>query len=392
MANDSNGTSDAGRGDLTDEFRCRLQRFLADHHPGPRPKGRAEATAWQKAWSATLVDHGCAGPSWPEAYGGMDLPFALQVVYAEEMGRAHVPGPPGTGVGIAGPTIIRYATEDQKTRWLPPMLRADEVWAQGYSEPDAGSDLPSLRTSAVRRGDVYVLNGEKVWSSVADIADVLFCLVRTGPGEREKGISYLLVEARSPGIEIRPIRDLTGGADFCSITFTDVEVPVAHRVGAEGGGWPIARTSLGHERAAGVLNQATAYRRIVSELMSLARENGARDDPLIRQRLASAYTDMHLMHVAGVRSIQDILARGEPGPASSTSRILAAEFEQRLHILALDVIGAAGMLDRRDPHAVQRGRWVWGFLRTRASTIGTGTSEIQRNTVAERVLGLPREP
>ncbi len=147
----------------------------------------------------------------------------------------------------------------------------------------------------------------------------------------------------SPGIEIRPIRDLTGGADFCSITFTDVEAPVANRIGEEGGGWPIARTSLGHERA-------------------------------------------------GARSIQDILAKGEPGPASSASRILAAEFEQRLHVLALDIIGAAGMLDRRDPHAVQRGRWVWGFLRTRASTIGTGTSEIQRNTVAERVLGLPRDP
>jgi alkylation response protein AidB-like acyl-CoA dehydrogenase len=375
------------------DFRARLQAFLAEHHPGRRPKDRTERLAWRKAWLAKLFDAGYAGPSWPREYGGMELSFARQVIYQEEYAKARVPGPLGTGLGIAAPTIVKYGTTEQKQRFLRPMLRGDAVWAQGYSEPDAGSDLPALRTTARREGGEYVVNGQKVWTSSADIADIIFTLVRTGtPESRQHGISYLLVDAHAPGVLVRPLRDLTGDAHFCEIFFTDVRVPVADRVGEENGGWPLVRTSLGHERAAGAMNQAARYRRVLDELIELARERGATADPLVRERLADFEVRVRIMRYTGMRTIADILAKGEPGPASSTSRLFVVTFEQDLHEFAVELLGPYGVLGRDDPHAVQRGRWVWGFLRTRASTIGAGTAEIQRNTIAEQLLGLPRDP
>jgi len=377
---------------MGDEFRDQLRARFAEHHPGKPPKGRAERLAWQRAWCATAVDEGLAGPSWPREYGGMDLSFEEQVVYAEESARARVPGVPGTGVGIAGPTIIRYGTEEQKARLLRPMLRADVIWAQGYSEPGAGSDLPALRTTAVRDGDHYVVDGQKLWSSSADIADILFSLVRTGPPDSGRnGITYLLIDAHAPGVTVRPLRDLTGDSGFCEIYFDGVEVPVENRIGEENGGWAITRTSLGHERAAGAMNQARFYERIVGELIDLARDCGRADDPVVRQRLARLVGDQRIMSLNASRMIATIVRDGEPGPGSSTSRLFNTLFEQDLHEFAVDLQGAVGVLDRRDPHSVQKGRWTWGFLRTRASTIGAGTSEIQRNTIAERVLGLPHD-
>lgn len=386
--------------DGDDEFRERLRAFLADHHPGRRPKDPAERLAWHKAWLATLFDAGYAGPSWPREYGGMDLSFARQVIYQEEYARARVPGPLGTGVGIAAPTLITYATPEQKERFLRPMLRGDAIWAQGYSEPGAGSDLQALRTTARREGGgpddldaVYVVNGQKGWNSSAEIADVIFTLVRTGPPEsRHNGVSYLVVDAHAPGVTVRPLRDLTGDAHFCEIFFDDVRVPVANRIGVENGGWPLVRTSLGHERAAGAMKQAAMYRRVLDELIELAHERGTTQDPLVRDRLADLEMRVRIMRYTGMRTIADILAMGEPGPASSTSRLFIAAVEQDLHEFAVEMLGSYGVLGRRDPHAVQRGRWVWGFLRTRASTIGAGTAEIQRNTIAEQVLGLPRDP
>ncbi|MDX6428506.1 MAG: hypothetical protein QOE54_872 [Streptosporangiaceae bacterium] len=375
-----------------DEFRARLREFLVDNHPGRPPKVAAERSAWQKQWAATLYDAGYAGPSWPREYGGMELSFAHQVIYQEEVAKARVPGQLGTGLGIAAPTIIKYGSPEQKERFLRPMLRGDEVWAQGYSEPEAGSDLPSLRTTARREGDHYVVNGQKAWNTHADVADILFTLVRTGPPEsRQSGISYLLIDLHAPGVTVRPLRDLTGGADFTEIFLEDVLVPVFNRIGEENGGWPLVRTSLGHERAAGAANQAAMYRRVLDELISLAHERGATADPLVRDRLADFEIRVRIMRYNGMRTISDILARGEPGAASSISRLFITAFEQDLHEFAVDMLGGYGVLGRKDPHAVQRGRWVWGFLRTRASTIGAGTSEIQRNTVAEQILGLPRD-
>jgi alkylation response protein AidB-like acyl-CoA dehydrogenase len=387
----------AGRRDeaeeTDDEFRARLRAFLTDRHPGRRPRDPDERLAWQKGWLATLFDAGYAGPSWPREYGGMALSFARQVIYQEEYARARLPRPLGTGVEIAGPTLIRYGTTEQKDRFLRPLLRGDAIWAQGYSEPDAGSDLQALRTTARRDGEVYLVNGQKVWTSAAGLADVIFTLVRTGtPESRQHGISYLLIDAHAPGVVVRPLRDLTGEAHFCEIFFTDVRVPVADRIGAEDGGWPLVRTSLGHERAAGAMNQAAVYRRVLDELIALARDRGATTDPLVRDRLADFEIRVRIMRYTGMRTIADILATGEPGASSSTSRLFIATFEQDLHEFAVDLLGPYGVLGRHDVQAVQQGRWVWGFLRTRASTIGAGTAEIQRNTIAEQVLGLPRDP
>jgi alkylation response protein AidB-like acyl-CoA dehydrogenase len=376
-----------------EEFRARLRAFLTENHPGKRPRDLVERRAWQKAWLARLFDAGFAGPSFPREYGGMDLPFTRQVIYQEEYNRAKVPGPQGTGLGIAAPTLIKYGTEEQKQEFLRPMIRGDKVWAQGYSEPEAGSDLPSLRTTARREAHSYVVNGQKVWNTHADYADILFTLVRTGtPESRQKGITYLLIDAHAPGVTVRPLRDLTGGAHFSEIFFSDVRVPVANRIGEENEGWPLVRTSLGHERAAGAMNQAALYRRVVSELTALAKERGLTADPLVRDRLADFEVRVRIMRYTGMRVIADIVSRGEPGPASSTSRLFITTFEQELHEFAVDMLGADGLLLRDDERTVQRGRWVGGFLSTRASTIGAGTAEIQRNTIAEQVLGLPRDP
>ncbi|HEX4430782.1 MAG TPA: acyl-CoA dehydrogenase family protein [Frankiaceae bacterium] len=382
----------ASDAETDEQFRLRLREFLTTHHPGKAPRDPAEKLAWQKAWAATMYDAGFAGPSWPGEYGGMNLSFERQVIYQEEVAKAHLPAIPGTGIGIAAPTIIKYGTPEQKERFLGPMLRADKIWAQGYSEPEAGSDLQALRTAARLDGDEYVVSGQKVWTSFGDCADILFTLVRTGSQEsRQNGITYLLIDMHSPGVLARPLRDLTGAAHFSEVFLDEVRVPVANRIGEHDGGWPLVRTSLGHERAAGAMNQASMYRRVLDELIQLARERGANANPGIRARLADFEMRVRLMRYSAMRTIADILANGEPGPASSVSRLFNTAFEQDLHEFAMEMLGSYGLLGK-DPDAVQRGRWVYGFLRTRASTIGAGTSEIQLNTVAEQVLKLPRDP
>jgi len=374
-------------------FRAGLRRFLAEHHAGRPPKDPRERLAWTKAWLATLFDSGYAGPGWPREFGGMELSFAQQVIYHEEVARARVPGPLGTGVGIAAPTIIRYGTQEQKQRWLAPMLRGDKVWAQGYSEPEAGSDLQSLRTTARRDGAEYVVNGQKVWTSHAADADVFFTLVRTGTQEsRQHGITYLVIDAHAPGVQVRPLRDLTGGHLFAEVFFDDVRVPVGDRIGEENDGWRLARTSLGHERAAGAMNQAGMYRRVLTELEELARERGLLADPLVRDQFVDLEIRVGIIRYKAEAATGDILAAGEAGPASSISRLLITAFEQDIHEFAIDLLGPAGLLGKSAPQAVQRSRWLHGFLRTRASTIGAGTREIHLNTVAEQVLGLPHEP
>jgi alkylation response protein AidB-like acyl-CoA dehydrogenase len=315
------------------------------------------------------------------------------VIYQEELAKARVPGPLGTGLGIVAPTIVKYGTEEQKQRWLPSMLRGDKVWAQGYSEPGAGSDLPSLRTTARRDGEEYVVNGQKVWTTHADYGDVLFCLVRTGTQEsRQAGITYLVLDIHQPGVKVVPLKDLAGGTHFAEIFLDDAKAPVADRIGEENGGWQLVRTSLGHERAAGAMNQAALYRRVVTELTDLARERGLLADPLVVARLVDFEIRVRIMRYTAERVIGTILTKGEPGPASSVSRLAITAFEQELHEFAVDLLGPYGVLGKKEPRGVQRGRWVQGFLMTRASTIGAGTAEIQRNTIAEQVLKLPHDP
>jgi alkylation response protein AidB-like acyl-CoA dehydrogenase len=374
-------------------FREELQAFLADHHPGRPPRGDADRLRFERDWAACLADAGWAAPAWPKEWGGMDLPAGLQLVYHEEMARARVPAHPSPNSFIVGPAILQYGSPEQKERFLRPIVRAEELWCQGFSEPGAGSDLAALSTRAVREGDEYVVTGQKVWTSRATEADWMFALVRTGPpGSRSEGITYLLIDMASPGLTVRPLRDMTGGAFFAEVFFDDVRVPVAQRVGDENGGWAIARTSLGHERSTSRVAMAVRYRRVVDELFALARKLDRAGDPVVRQDLARLEADVRLLALTFAR-VSAAVARGEePGPASSVSRLHLAQFEQRLHELAVSLCGPAGMLDAAAAGVPERGRWTWGFLKTRASTIGAGTAEIQRSTIAERVLGLPRDP
>lgn len=374
-------------------FRATLRSFLAEHHPGRPPKGPEARLAHAKAWAVTLVDAGFAAPAWPTRWGGMDLPLGHQLAYHEEITSARVPAHPCPMSFIVAPTVIVHGDEQQRERFLRPLLRADELWCQGFSEPGAGSDLPALQTRAERDGDDYIVTGQKVWTTDAASADWMFALVRTGPpGSRQDGISYLLIDMAAPGIDVRPLRDLTGAAHFSEVFLDEVRVPVSHRVGKEGGGWAIARTSLGHERATAFMAGQLRYRRVVDELFALARSLGRADDPVIRQRLAATEIGVRTVGWNGARVLAEVLRTGSPGPAGTVNRLLLATFEQRLHELAVDLQGASGMLDATDPAAPERGRWTWGFLRTRASTIGAGTVEVQRNAVGEQALGLPREP
>jgi alkylation response protein AidB-like acyl-CoA dehydrogenase len=373
-------------------FRDEIRAFLQANDPGRGPRDAMERLDWQRQWAALLVDQGFAAPSWPKQWGGMDLPLADQVIYHEEFAKVRRPAHPGSGIFVVGPTIIKHGTDEQRQRFLRPGLRGDIIWVQGFSEPEAGSDLPSLRTRAERDGDDYIVSGQKIWITNARNADWLFALVRTGsPESRQHGISYLLIDMASPGVTVRPLRDMTGGSSFCEIFLDQVRVPVSNRVGEESEGWKIARTSLGHERSTAGVAQGMRYRRIVDELRALARELGRTKDPRVRQLLAGIEIDVRLIILNNTRTLSSALAGSDPGPVSSIGRLMFTEFEKRLHELAVDLIGAPAMLAATDPHSVQRGRWVTGFLATRASTIGAGTAEIQRNTIAEQVLGLPRD-
>jgi alkylation response protein AidB-like acyl-CoA dehydrogenase len=374
------------------QLRERIRRFVAEHPPPElRGVGRRRRITGLRDWSATMYDNGFAGPAWPRKYGGMDLSFADQVEYHDEFAKLDVPPHPGNGPSIAGPTLLKYGTEQQKSRYLPAMLRADQVWAQGFSEPDAGSDLPSLTTTAVRDGNQYVVTGVKLWSTFADVAEMMFALVRTGPpGSGRHGISYLLIDMRSDGVSVRPLRDMSGQSRFCQVFFDEVRVPVTDRVGAENQGWPLARTTLGNERAARSLSQASAYRRRMDTLIDLLRSRHALDDPIARDKLARCETHVRILGFNAIRSTATLMVHGSPGPTASISRLYHSRLEQEFNELAVDLLGQDG-LQTGGAESIGNGRWVTGYLHSRGATIGAGTAEVQRNTIAEQILGLPRD-
>lgn len=365
-------------------FTAALREFLAEHHPGPTPRGAAKLP-FLRVWQATLADAGWVAPSWPRRWGGMGLPAPLQAAYHREMMLGRAPVPPTNAVGIVGPTILLHGTDAQRERYLPPMLRADELWCQGFSEPEAGSDLAALRTRAVRDGDAYCVTGRKIWTSNAPVARRMLLLARTGTvAQRSRGITCLVLDMHAPGVTVAPLRDMTGAEFFAEVTFDDVVVPVADRIGSEDDGWRCAHATLDHERSTSLTAAAVRYQRVVDDLIDLARRRGRLASPATRQQLAHLVTGARLLDWGGRRS-------AGPGPASSLNRLRHGMFEQRLHELAVDLLGPDGLLDAADPRLERDGRWVRGYLRTRASTIGAGTAEIQRTTIAEKVLGLPAE-
>jgi alkylation response protein AidB-like acyl-CoA dehydrogenase len=350
---------------------------------------RAEVRAWLDAnlpaepgreWSRRLSDAGYVGITWPKEYGGGGAPYSHQAIQLEEFARAEAPQHIGViGLGMAGPTIMAFGTEEQKRRHLPRILSAEEIWCQGFSEPGAGSDLASVRTRVEERDGGFLVSGQKVWSSFAHIADFCILLGRGDPGsEGRAGLTYVIVDMHAPGVEVRPIRQLTGEAEFNEIFFTDVEVPRENLLGEVGGGWQVAMTTLLHERGTLGFALTGALETQVTKLVALARRRGA-DDPLIRDRVAQEWIELQALKYTNYRALSTLMETGIPGPEGSVSKLHWSEANQRLTKLALEILG-----EEEDEY------WRHQQLRSRGNTIEAGTSEILRNIIAERVLGLPR--
>lgn len=381
--------------DTPDEatFRKELRAWIAGNLPeGWRdrpPNGRMDESV-SREWSKKLYEAGYAGLTWPKEFGGQGAPYTHQAIFLEESARAETPEHIGIiGLGMAGPTIIAHGTDEQKSAHLAPTLSGEEVWCQGFSEPGSGSDLASLRTKAEDAGDHYVVSGQKVWSSFAHIADYCILVVRTDPDvPKHKGITYLLVDMRSEGVEVRPLVQITGDPEFNEIFFTDVKVPKSNVVGEANAGWGVAMTTLLHER--GTLGFALTARLevLVGKLIALAAETGAASDPLIRDRVARQWIELQALKFTNYRALTTLMKTGVPGPEGTIAKLHWSESNQRLGKLALDILGVRAQLDGEDSD--WSGFWQYQQLRSRGNTIEAGTSEILRNIVAERVLGLPR--
>ena len=370
------------------ELRAWLDATLTDELRGNRGGAARFDGDAVRGWSRTLYEAGYSGLTWPKEYGGGGKPYSYQAIFLEESARAEAPQHLGViGLGMAGPTIIAHGTEEQKTRYLARILSAEEIWCQGFSEPGAGSDLSAVRTSARLEGDRFVVDGQKVWSSFAHIADRCILVTRSDPGsQRHAGLTYLIVDMASPGIEVRPLRQITGEAEFNEIFFTGVEVPLEHVVGEVGGGWQVAMTTLLHERGTLGFALTAALEVAVRKLVELAGDRGA--TALQRDAIAREWIELQALRFTAYRSLSALMRTGVPGPEGSILKLQWSEANQRLTKLALELLGPdAQLLADNAPYA---GYWQHHQLRSRGNTIEAGTSEILRGIVAERVLGLPR--
>jgi alkylation response protein AidB-like acyl-CoA dehydrogenase len=379
-----------------EEFRDELQRWLRDHPPPPVTVAttRDEAEIL-RTWQKTLHAARWVGIHWPVEHGGRGASASQVAIYNEELARANAPGVLGrAGITLVGPTLMAHGTDEQRAQWIPRILAGDDVWCQLFSEPDAGSDLASLATRAEQHGDVYRVTGSKVWSSYAQFANWAIALCRTdADAPKHQGISMLAVPMDSPGVEIRPLRQITGKSEFNEVFLDDVEVPVANCIGPEHGGWQVANTTLANERGTTFIwKEQVLLEQAIGVLSATASERGATDDPQLRQRLAQSRIELEIFRLHN-RDTLARLARGEAiGAESSVVKLFWAGLSQRLYETAVSVLGADGLLAVSDEGAVDDGRWVLGFLQSRANSIMGGTSEIQRTIIGERLLGLPREP
>lgn len=369
-----------------ERYRGEVQAFLKNNL-GP-------GGASPRDWFTRLARAGYVAPHWPRPWG-LDASPVEQLVIQEELRRARVPMPLNPiGIGWAGPTLLVAGTPEQQQRYLPGILDGSELWCQLFSEPNAGSDLAGLETRAVRDGDVYVVNGQKVWSTFAHVAKYGILLARTDPeAGKHQGISYLVVDMGTTGIEARPIRQMTGGSEFNEVFFDDVRIPAADLVGAENDGWRLARVTLANERVSlsregAIWGQGpTAH-----DLLDLVREHGEVRDGVMRQRLAALYAEAEVLRILRLRTVAAAVRGLEPGPEASVRKALGDAHGQRVLHVAKDLAAAHGLLADRGPFGGPAGMWAGGFLYSPALTIGGGTAEVQRNIIAERVLGLPRDP
>jgi alkylation response protein AidB-like acyl-CoA dehydrogenase len=377
------------------QVRAWLRRNLPVRGRAARDPSPPERVRRGKAWQRKAYEAGYVALGWPPEHGGQGASIMRQTILDEEMVRARAPGLIGLmGIRMVGPTLIAFGTDAQRQRFLPSILTADEIWCQGYSEPGAGSDLASLRTAATLVGDEIVVDGQKVWTSNAQFADWMFCLVRTDPhAPKHRGISYLLIDMRSPGITVRPLVQMTGDAGFNEVFFEAVRVPRANVVGELNQGWQIANATLVHER--NMLGASTRTQQMFQGLLDLARgtrRNGRRAtaDPVVRQRLADLLVRVEAMKYHAYRQLTDVLHGRSPGIAASINKLVTTELNHDIATLALSIMGSYGPLERGSPRARDRGIWPYEFMFTLGLIIGGGTSQIQKNIISERGLGMPR--
>jgi alkylation response protein AidB-like acyl-CoA dehydrogenase len=379
-------------------FRAELRAWLAANLPQemPEPQSLEEEVAVLIEWQRCLFAGRWVGVHWPPEFGGRGASIVENYILQEELARAQAPEIIGRiGVNLVGPTLIRHGSAAQKQRHLSRILAAEEIWCQLFSEPNAGSDLTALRCKAERDGDDFVVNGQKVWTSYAQFARWGILLARTDPlAPKAKGISFFIVDMQSPGITVRPLKQMTGTEEFNEVFLDNVRVPTENLVGELNRGWEIAQTTLSHERGTSP-RQLVIHRILLTELLRLAqrrRRDGmhAAADPLVRQRLAQTFIEVELTKLHNFRTLTGLLRHGKPGPESSLVKLFWSEMSQRLHDTAMEILGTRGQLVKGDPRAAAAGRWPRSYLYYRAASIFAGTSEIQRNIIAERVLGLPR--
>ncbi len=395
-----------------EQFRATLRSFLAEHLPtdwqGIGALEREDAEAFSLSWRQVLSENGLLGIAWPKEYGGGGRTKLEQVVLAEELARARVPlgrVTDTTSIKMLGNTLLRWGTEEQKRRFIPRILSGDDVWVQGYSEPEAGSDLAGLRLRACQDGSEWVINGQKIWTSRGAEGNWIFLLARTDPeAAKHRGISFLLCPLDMPGVEVRPIRTLTGDEEFCEVFFSDARIPLENVVGEVNGGWAVATSLLGHERGEEAATNPIMFRAELDRIVRLARDRGRDQDPVVRDRLAWCYTKVETMRFLGYRILTQYLRDGVLGPEASVSKLYWSEYHQHAVDLALAIMGADGLVrSGRRPYRHFRtdepgaenssNSWIDVFLlNARSGTVYAGTSEVQRNIIAETILGLPREP
>jgi acyl-CoA dehydrogenase len=383
------------------DFRRVVREWLADNLTGDFADLRglggpgSEHVAFDErlAWNRHLAAAGWTCLGWPVEHGGRGATIAQQVIFHEEYARANAPHRVNhLGEELLGPTLIAFGTPAQQARFLPRIKDVTELWCQGYSEPNAGSDLANVATTARLDGDQWRITGQKVWTSLAHLSQWCFVVARTDPGSsRHHGLSYLLVPMDQPGVEVRPIRQLTGTSEFNEVFFDDARTDAELVVGAPGDGWRVAMATLGFERGVATLGQQVGFRRELDALIALARDNGALDDPILRDKLTRAHVDLEVMRAHALRTLRSVTS-GTSGTESSVAKLLWAHWHRNLGELAMQVRGAASLLEQgTDDPETALDEWQRLFLFTRADTIYGGSDEIQRNIIAERTLGLPRE-
>ena len=394
-----------------EEYREKVQAFLAEKLPSNwQGIGSMEGKAVEEfvgEWRNILASSPYLAPGWPVEYGGGGLSALEQVIVAEEFARAGVPTGSFNdtfGIQMLGNTLLIWGTEEQKRYYLPRIISGQDVWCQGYSEPNAGSDLGNVGLKATLDGDQFVLNGQKIWTSAGQYATHIFTLARTNPdAPKHKGISFMLVDMRQPGIEVRPIKMLSGESEFNEVFYTDVTCPKENIVGGINNGWAVAMSLLGYERGEAAATLSIKYQAEIDRLIDLAQQRGVANDPRIRQRFSDCYVKVQIMRYLGMRTLTKFVAGHHPGPDGAISKLYWSEYHKTVTELAMDILGADGLVPvgRKPMTTFQTDEagaknssmsWAMTFLNARAGTIYAGSSQVQRNIIGEMVLGLPKEP